>query len=76
MEPNSTTTLTQILKEYWFLIVPVVISVGSFFALRAEFKMHKEYTEKRIDRLEDALKDDIKAIRNIVERLLERGSRE
>lgn len=74
MEPSSTSDILQSIKEHWVVISAFVAFLVGYVTLRVEFKTHKEYTEKRIDRLEDELKDDVKAIRASVERLLERGN--
>ena len=74
MEPNSTNDLLQSIKDHWVVISAFVAFLVGYVTLRVEFKTHKEYTKERIDRLEDELKDDIKVIRAIVERLLERGN--
>lgn len=81
MEPNATNDLLQSIKANWLIISAFVAFLVGYVTLRVEFhenrkrsdEKHAE-TAKRIDRLEDEMKDDIKVIRAIVERLLERGN--
>lgn len=81
MEPNSTNDLLQTIKDHWLVISAFVAFLVGYVTLRVEFVENKRRsdekhaeTARRIDRLEDEMKDDIKVIRAIVERLLERGN--